>query len=136
MIDAKKKKKYLSIRHKKAFPKYTGKALHTMSFTQYGNPVKCQALRRLEESFGYGEDAAADATLQWEAAFPFFGGEQGAMLLDVLGINPLQFAGGGSIEDEGIHLIVEAERTGIEVRRADGAEEAVHHHHLAVVETA
>jgi len=90
----------------------------------------------LHKPFGDGEDTTADAALQWEAPFPFFGGEQGAMLLDVLGINPLQFVGGGSIEDKGIHLIVETKRAGIEVCGADGAEEAVHHHHLAVVETA
>ena len=88
----------------------------------------------LEESFGDGKDAASDAASEGETLLENFGCEQGAVFFNVVVINLLQLLCRDGIEDESVHFIVEAERTRIEVRGSDGAEDAVYHHDLAVME--
>ena len=62
------------------------------------------------------------------------GMEGGAMLLVRLE-DVLQLASGGLVEDEAVDLVVEEERTCIEVRATYRAEATINHHDLGVMET-
>lgn len=88
----------------------------------------------LHESFGDREEAATDATAHGETLLEKFWCEQRAALLHVVVEDLLQSVRRGLVEDESVHLIVKAERTRVEVRGADCAEEAVYHHDFAVME--
>lgn len=55
-------------------------------------------------------------------------------LLRVAGEHVVEFFRGAAVDDHGILLIVEAQRAGIEVGASQGAEAAVDHHDLRVVE--
>ena len=90
--------------------------------------------RGLHEAFGKGEYACTDAAFQGKTLPKDFGREQGAMVCYVVVEHLLQGSSRGGVEDEGVHFVVEAEGTCIEVCGADGTELTVYHHYLAVME--
>ena len=88
----------------------------------------------LHEAFGKGEYACTDAASQGKTLPKDFGRKQGAMVCYVVVEHLLQGSSRGGVEDEGVHFVVEAEGTCIEVCGAYGTELTVYHHYLAVME--
>jgi hypothetical protein len=89
-----------------------------------------------QQPFCDGEEAASDAAAKGKTLLEDFGRKESAVLLYVVVEDLLQLVRRGGREDKGIHFVVEAEGTGIEIGGAYGAEETVYHHELAVVEAA
>ena len=90
----------------------------------------------LQKTFDGTKETTGYAAFQRKTQFPIVGCEQNAVFVDIPVEDILQFVGHLPVKDECIHFEVIAKRTRIQIGCSYGAEESVHHHYLAVMETA